>query len=342
MRTVPHEGDLKITLITGTTIQLVGLDKPFRLEGREFIDEVMIDEYAQTKADAWKLSLRPALSTIGREGRAVFIGKPLGRNHWYDMCQSARHKRGWVHLSWPSSDIISAEEIEEARNDLDELSFRQEYGAEFVSFSGRAYYKFNIKKHVKPTIYDPEMTLDVCFDFNVDPGVAVIVQTHNGLDYVLGEVHIPRNSNTELVSRKVATDWGSHKGNVRYFGDATGGNRGSAKLQGSDWDIVREVLSPVFGARLRNKVPRGNPSERARVNAVNARFETASGVRRCFIDPQKCPNLIKDLEGVVVVSGGSGEIDKKADKRLTHLTDAFGYRQYALYGSHGVVVRGGL
>ncbi len=44
-----------------------------------------------------------------------------------------------------------------------------------------------------------------------------------------------------------------------------------------------------------------------------------------MIDPSKCPNLIRDFEGVRLLEGGSGEIDKKADPRLSHLTDAVGY-----------------
>ena len=43
------------------------------------------------------------------------------------------------------------------------------------------------------------------------------------------------------------------------------------------------------------------------------------------IDPSKAPNVIRDLEGVRVLEGGSGELDKKHDKTLTHISDALGY-----------------
>ena len=35
--------------------------------------------------------------------------------------------------------------------------------------------------------------------------------------------------------------------------------------------------------------------------------------------------MVKDFEGVKLLEGGSGEIDKKADPMLTHLTDGIGY-----------------
>lgn len=41
----------------------------------------------------------------------------------------------------------------------------------------------------------------------------------------------------------------------------------------------------------------------------------------------------KDFEGVRLLAGGAGEIDKKADPGLSHLSDAIGYyiaRQFPL------------
>jgi hypothetical protein len=53
----------------------------------------------------------------------------------------------------------------------------------------------------------------------------------------------------------------------------------------------------------------------------------ATGLVRLVVDPAKAPNVVKDFEGVTLLAGGSGEIDKKGSeaKGLTHLTDAIGY-----------------
>jgi hypothetical protein len=142
---------------------------------------------------------------------------------------------------------------------------------------------------------------------------------------VIGEVHIPRNSTTPAVCRKIALDWGDHGGPVHVYGDATGGARGSARVQGSDWDLVRAELRPVFGDRLSIRVPPANPQERARVNAVNSRLMSAAGDIRLMVDPLKAPNVVKDLEGVRLLAGGSGELDKRADPKLSHISDALGY-----------------
>ena len=96
-------------------------------------------------------------------------------------------------------------------------------------------------------------------------------------------------------------------------------------MQGSDWDLVRTELRATFGDRADYRVPLANPAERARINAMNSRLKSGDGTIHLMVDPAKAPNVVRDLEGVRLLEGGSGEIDKKADGRLTHLSDALGY-----------------
>ena len=138
-------------------------------------------------------------------------------------------------------------------------------------------------------------------------------------------MYIERNSNTPAVCRKLIEDWGDHNGRIICYGDATGGSRGSAKVQGSDWDLIKATLNPHFGNKISYNVPSSNPSERSRVNAMNSRLMSASGNIRMIVDGQKAPHVVKDLDGVILLKGGSGEIDKKATPALTHISDALGY-----------------
>ena len=200
----------------------------------------------------------------------------------------------------------------------------------WLHLQGRAYYPFTADTHCARLQYDPAKALSLCFDFNVSPGIAVICQEQrlpNGLSGtgVIGEVCIPRNSNTPAVCAKIVADWGSHRGPVHAYGDATGGASGSAKVAGSDWELIDRAMREVFGARYVNRVPRSNPRERERVNAMNTRLMNGDGQIHLMIDAAKAPNTVRDLEGVRVLDGGSGEIDKRHDARLTHLSDALGY-----------------
>lgn len=89
--------------------------------------------------------------------------------------------------------------------------------------------------------------------------------------------------------------------------------------------VKRELWAHYGKDRVRFKVPAANGTERARVNAMNARLMSMDGTVHMMIDPNKAPMTVRDLEGVRLLAGGSGEIDKKHDLKLTHLSDGLGY-----------------
>ena len=333
-----NESALEIRLINGARICLLGMDKPERCEGSPW-DGGILDEYANMKDEAWGAHVRPALSD--RLGWCDFIGVPEGRNHYYDLFKKAKaleveaFKDGveseWRTFHWKSKDILPRKEIEAAENDLDEVTFRQEYEGSFENYTGRCYWPFDDKTHCAPLAYDPKSDLIFCFDFNVDPGVAAVCQEQvlpNGIKGtgVIGEVYMPRGSNTVRVTNKLITMFEGHKGKIRCFGDATGGARGSAKIQGSDWHLIRSRLRGAFSSQyVIVETPKQNPRERDRVNSLNSRLKTMSGEIRLMVDPSLAPHVVKDFEGVCLLKGGSGEIDKHTSPALTHLTDAIGY-----------------
>lgn len=360
------ESELSISLYNGATIYVVGMDKPERIEGISWNGGIL-DEYANMKPQAWMENVRPALSD--RNGWCWLIGVPEGRNHYYDLyVQALSDKTGeWAVFQWPSADILPEAEIESAKRMLDERSFRQEYCAEFTDFAGKAYYNFDMGKHVSGALaYNIYQPLIFCFDFNVSPGVAVVCQEQvlpgcferipnprlfQGPDAlqqalkhpdqfcafirkpivgtgVIGEVHIANNSTTPAVCRKLIADWPDHKGEIYCYGDASGGARGTAKIAGSDWDLIYQELAGYYGDKINIMVPKANGPERTRINATNARLQSADGTISMLVSDE-CKYLIRDFEGVRVLEGGSGEIDKKRDPKLTHISDALSY--YLVY-----------
>jgi hypothetical protein len=338
MKRTPSETSMTIFGINGSIIQVLGLDKPERIEGVPW-DGGILDEFGNMKKQTWEQHVRPALAD--RRGWCDLIGVPEGRNHYYDLAKSAQADTSgeWDYFWWVSADILPKDEIEAAKRDLDELTYLQEFEASFVNFSGRTYYPYNERIHNARIAYDPKQPLIICLDFNVAPGVAAIIQEKGIKDFtsgafivgetvsgVIGQVYIPRNSNTPLVCNRIIKDWGEHQGDIYVYGDATGGAQKSSGIAGSDWDLVKAILNKHFNqVRVHFKVPNANPSERDRVNAVNSRLLTMSGKVRLMVDPTKAPMVVKDLEGVQCVAGGSGEIDKKKYPELSHLTDAIGY-----------------
>lgn len=333
------ESKLTIKLFNGAKIQVAGMDKPERAEGSP-IDGIVLDEYGNMRADVWDKHVRPALSTIGRPGWAWFIGVPEGRNHYFQLWKNIElpdRQDNWAGFTWFTADINS-EEAESAKKELDLLTYQQEYEGSFVSFEGRCYYAFSDKNITPKNVrlgYNPELPLILVFDFNNKPGVCGIFQEQQRPHWIPGplelitcgidEIYVERNSNTKLVcNRLLEKDYiKNHKNKVYLYGDASGGAKTSQAVAGSDWDIIEQMLNPVYGERMVPMYPRSNPMIRTRVNSVNSRFCTADGTIRVVLDRISCPMFIRDFEGVV--SDDHGDPDKGKDEMLTHASDAFGY-----------------
>lgn len=362
----PLEAKAEIQLINGAKIQVRGMDKPERMEGSP-LDWIAVDEFGNCKAHVWEAHILPALYTEGRRaGRGWLLGVPEGRNHYFriytkaleDIAEHGDASEYGV-FTWPSSDILPPEEIARRKRGMDPLTFAQEYEASFVNFGGRAYYQFDRAVHAAERVnYVAGPPLILMFDFNVEPGTAVIGQEQRyfpdapsrrpevlrQITAILGEVHIPSNSDTPAVVRRIISDWGSggavasHQGEVYVYGDPTGGNRGTAKISGSDWDIVFGMLRAVPGWDVISRVKSRTGPERPRINATNTRLRNTAGEVGMLVDPVRCKETVLDFEGVKLLEGGTGEINKKHDKKRTHWTDGVGY--YA-ERAHPIFTEGG-
>lgn len=132
-----RRGDLMVEFPTGGEIWVRSADNPDSLRG-EGLDFAVLDEVAYMKESAWTESIRPALSD--RNGRALFISTPRGHNWFWSLW--VRGKSGdpdWASFGgFPTTDnpFINPAEVEEARRNLPDVVFRQEYMAEFVDDTG--------------------------------------------------------------------------------------------------------------------------------------------------------------------------------------------------------------
>ena len=58
----------------------------------------MLDEYADMKPDVFEQILRPALAD--QKGCAMFIGTPMGRNHFYELYKYADLGDDHTYKAW--------------------------------------------------------------------------------------------------------------------------------------------------------------------------------------------------------------------------------------------------
>lgn len=343
----------EVHIDNGAHFKIAGLDEPRRIEGVP-VDDGAVDEIADCRTDIWDKTLSPLVDTRGREGGLDFIGVPRPSSLLRRLSNMAQgldptlgKSKDWAYFHWTSEEILTPAAIAAARARTDPLLYAQEYLASRVNFAGRIYSYFAALVHPAGNLrsdlpYLTKSPLELCFDFNRAPGVCAVVQEHVGadgkaIDFALGEVHIPINSDTPAVCRKIIADWGKHEGAVYGYGDATGGNKGTAKLDGSDWDIIERMLGAQFRGRFNLRVPKANPKERTRINALNARICATDGTRRFFVHP-RCTAILRDMDEVQVLTGSDGEIDKKHDLEVTHISDALGYRAFEKYPLGGEAI----
>lgn len=312
----PLDGELSLTLVTGTTIEVMGMDVPERAEGAP-VDHVVFDEYANMKPEVWTDHVRPMLAERG--GTADFIGTPEGRNHYYELWVTAQDDDEWGSFTWSSRKVLPEPEIARIERDLDERTVQQEIDASFIDFEGRAYYAFDRETHViDEAPYDPNGPIAFLLDFNSKPGNASVVQETDAGTVVIDEVFIRRYSNTPEVCRELLRKFGNHRGDVLLYGDPAGNQHKSSALHGTDWDLVRNELKPTFGDRLHWRVPRSPPPIRISIAAVNSRISSGA-----FRVAKKCEWMIRDLEGTEATE--EGDIKKEQGSLLTHLTDGLRY-----------------
>ena len=127
-----HINNLQIKLVNGTMISLKGADRPETMRGVS-LGFLVMDEYADMKPEVWEQILRPALAD--QKGEALFIGTPMGRNHFYELYKYAElgddeTYRSWHFTSYDNS-MLDSGEIDIAKKSMSSYAFRQEFMASF-------------------------------------------------------------------------------------------------------------------------------------------------------------------------------------------------------------------
>lgn len=320
------ESDLKISLPNGSSISLIGLDQPQRVEGVLWAGGV-IDEIADVKENAWAENISPALDTFNPtrpDYRAWcwLIGVPDGLNHYYDLCQYALHSGDpdWKLYTWMSSDILPADVIAAAKRRLSPRQYRQEYEASFETATGKIYEDYG-KHNVTTETIQPHEQLLWFHDFNYTPmSSAIGVRRDGNVLYCLDEIiltsAVSRQSAVEFVERY--KDHGNKS--VLLYGDPAG-RAGEKHGHASDYTEMERVLRDS-GWKVERRVKAAAPAIKDRQNAVRAKILTADGGTTLYVNANKCPYVHK---GLATVTAKKGSTFLEEETEYQHVTTAIGY-----------------
>ena len=145
-----NEVELSITLKNGSVIELKGAENPDSLRGVK-LRGLVVDEIASIRnwSWLWQEVLRPTLTDY--EAPSVFISTPKGFNHFYELYKQGQLSdstyKSWRFTSYDNP-FIPKGEIDEAKKELTEDTFYQEYMADFRKYTGLVYKEFDRAVHV--------------------------------------------------------------------------------------------------------------------------------------------------------------------------------------------------
>ena len=169
----PNEGSIEF--FTGERLD--------NLRGRKF-HLVIIDEAAfiSDLEDGWNNSIRPTLTDY--EGRAVFLSTPRGKNFFYSLFMK-QGENDWQSFKFSTYDNphINPREIDEARIQLPEVVFNQEYLADPAENSANPFGNAFIKRCIKPMSAQPIVCYGIDLAKSVDFTVIVGLDNAGNVAY---------------------------------------------------------------------------------------------------------------------------------------------------------------
>jgi phage terminase large subunit len=172
-----HESELRVDYPNGGQVRLYGADNPDALRGI-YLDGVVLDEYADMDPRVGSEIIRPALAD--RQGWAVFIATPKGRNAFYEVWKRSTTEPGWFSLMLKASEtgLIPQSELELARRDLSEDQYAQEFECSFDAAIVGAYYgklmaQAEADKRITGAPYEPTAPVWTSWDLGIRDATAI-------------------------------------------------------------------------------------------------------------------------------------------------------------------------
>lgn len=194
-----NKSDLKIAFPTGGEIEFFTGERLDNLRGRKF-HLVIVDEasFIPDLENGWNNSIRPTLTDY--KGKAVFLSTPRGKNFFYSLFMK-EGENDWGSFKFTSYDnpFIDPQEIDDARMQLPEVVFEQEYMANPSENSANPFGNAFIRSCVRPISNQPVVAFGIDVAKSFDYSVII------GLD----------NSGNVAYYDRFQMDWHNTKENIK-------------------------------------------------------------------------------------------------------------------------------
>jgi hypothetical protein len=177
-----NESDLVITFITGGSIRFFTGERLDNLRGLKF-HLAVIDEasFIPNLEDGWLNSIRPTLTDF--KGKAIFLSTPKGKNYFFSLFSKA--EPDWQSFKFTTYDnpYIDPNEIDDARKQLPEVVFEQEYMANPAENAANPFGSQHIQKCLHPVTTMPVVAYGIDLAKSVDWTVIVGLDEDGNVAY---------------------------------------------------------------------------------------------------------------------------------------------------------------
>lgn len=283
---VPHEQDLRIDFTHNKARQmLLSAENYISVKGI-YLDDVLLDEYAEMDPAVWTEAVRPTLND--RTGSAIFIGTPKGRNNFHKLYEYATQSGDpeWFGCIYKASEtgLIEKAELDSARRTMSEEEYDQEYECSFDAGMVGAYFAKELARaeadsRIGKFPYDPQYAVDTYWDLGLNDMTAVwFVQSKRGRHFAIDYYEISGLNIGEIMAdiKKKPYSFGSFV----FPHDVTKGDLSTGRTQ--------QQMFHQHGARPSRVVPRCS-SKRESINAARSIIPLVS------FDRDKCKRGLEAL-----------------------------------------------
>lgn len=178
-----NKSELSIKFGNGGSVEFFTGERLDNLRGRKF-HLVVIDEasFIPDLENGWLNSIRPTLTDY--KGRALFISTPKGKNYFYSLFLKSGEP-DWQSFKFTTYDnpFIDKSEIDDARLQLPEVVFEQEYMANPSENASNPFGSAYIKQCTYPLSTNPPIVFGIDLAKSQDHSVIIGLDANGSVSY---------------------------------------------------------------------------------------------------------------------------------------------------------------
>lgn len=278
-----NKTDSYIQFQNGSIIYFAGADNTKSIRG--YSNEILfMDEFAHYSnlEENWNKVLRPTTLAFKERAKIFMISTPNGKNTFWDFAVKGQDVSNNIYSyhngNYAENPFVDTDEIENARNDMADEAFRQEYLAEFIDWDSSVFRHLNdacVIESFLPPRYGESYYAGVDWGRQNDETVLTIINIHCEVVYIWASVP---NMGYDEILNKIILDLKRYRIKHGFIETNTTGD--------VLFDVVKKQIRNVDGFHT------NNDRKRNIIEALQLSFDN----KELKLPTQKCyPKLINQL-----------------------------------------------